>query len=81
MRRNVVTVRRVLSECKHCGKTNVEEHMHGMCQECSARYARYLRLKKLVFTQPCDINYQKLYAVVVEYKVLKDAGYRVPSDI
>ena len=72
---------RILPKCCYCGRANVEESRISMCRECSSRYAKYMRYKRLVETDPCDSNYQKLYSIIAEYKVLRNAGFKVPNGV
>ena len=72
----------LLTTCPCCGMRCVEAHSKytDRCVECGRRYSRFANYKWKA-KQGNDKAQRALDEVILEYRMLKQAGYKVPKDI
>ena len=72
-----------LTVCRFCGVSNCLAHKKytDRCDECGRRYTKYSNYKSLQRSNPTSARQVLLDRLIDDYKVLKQAGYRVPRDI
>lgn len=73
----------VIGRCPFCGITNCVAHSKytDRCVDCGKRYTKYSNYKSL---QKSDFKFKrqaKLEEIIMEYQILKQAGYKVPRDL
>lgn len=73
----------LIAKCEYCGRMNcVGHHTYtDRCEECGKRYAKYSNYKSLQRSRPTVSRGRLLDNIILEYKDLKFAGYKVPHDI
>lgn len=78
---NIIQVR--LTVCSFCGVANCLSHKkyHDRCEECGRWYTKYSNYKSLQRSNPTSARQVLLDRLVDDYKILKQAGYKVPRDI
>ena len=73
----------LIARCEYCGKMNCIAHNKytDRCEECGKRYARYSNYKSLQRSRPTVKRQFLLDNIILEYRDLKFAGFKVPRDI
>ena len=73
----------ILERCEYCGLRNCQAHKKyaDRCEECGKRYHRYTSYKSQQKSKPNWKREHKLEEIRLEYKDLKEQGYKVPRDI
>lgn len=69
--------------CEFCGVSNCLAHKKytDRCEECGKRYTRYSNYKSLQRSNPTSARQVLLDRLVDDYRIFKQAGYKVPRDI
>lgn len=73
----------LIAGCSFCGRGNCVAHRKytDRCEECGKRYAKYQSYKSLQRSAPTAKRAALLDELVIEYRLLKRQGYKVPKDI
>ena len=72
----------VLDKCSYCGMKNCIAHKKYVdrCDECGKRYHRDTSYKSQQKSNPNWKREHKLEEIRLEYKELKQQGFKVPKD-
>lgn len=73
----------IIATCSFCGMHNVKCHKKytDRCEECGKRYTKYANYKSMQKSSPTTKRAKLLEGIIQDYKILKQAGYKVPRDI
>lgn len=72
----------MIAHCPCCGMNFVDRHSKyaDRCVDCGKRFSRYANYKYRA--RQGDTKAERLLdQIVLDYKILKQAGYKVPKDI
>ena len=73
----------IITECKFCGARETEVHQKytDRCLDCGRTYGQYKNYQSLQRSKPTASRQALLDQLTFDYKVRKQAGYKVPRDI